>query len=66
MNQEDRTLRTNVLLALTLRETQARAEIAASVAEEELRRMQPDVLDQAGGEEGEEAGGEGSEGKKAK
>lgn len=61
LSQEERTLRTNVLLSLTLRETQARAEIAASVAEEELRRMQPDVLDQAGGEEGEEeAGGKGS------
>ncbi len=61
LNQDERTMLTKVLLALELGGKQAEGEIAARVAEEELRRMQPDVLDQAGGEEGEdEAGSEGS------
>ena len=54
LDEEERMLGREVLKGVSARGKKARAEIAMRAADEDLRRLQPDILDEAGSKEGEE------------
>ena len=54
LDEEERRVGGEVIKSSSARGKVARAEIATRAAEEDLRRLQPDILDEAGSEEGKE------------
>ena len=54
LDEEERRVGGEVMKSSSGRGKVARAEIATRAAEEDLRRLQPDILDEAGSEEGKE------------